>query len=60
MDEVMPIEGRADLEVPAEKTCKYGEHILHIGQSLNTLEDKCVECTCKLPPMVECVKKSDC
>jgi len=59
-DEVMPFEGRADLEVAPEKTCKYGDHNLHIGQSLNSLEDKCVECSCKQPPMVECVKKSDC
>jgi len=59
-DEVMPFEGRADLEVVPEKTCKYGDHNLHIGQSLNSLEDKCVECSCKQPPMVECVKKSNC
>jgi len=59
-DEEMPFEGRADLEVAPEKTCKYGDHNLHIGQSLNSLEDKCVECSCKQPPMVECVKKSDC
>ncbi|KAJ6647708.1 hypothetical protein Bhyg_02931, partial [Pseudolycoriella hygida] len=60
-DEVMPIEGRSDVDdVPAEKACKYGDHILNIGQSLNSLEDKCVECTCKQPPMVECVKQSNC
>lgn len=56
----MPIEGRADLDAIPEKTCKYGDHNVHIGQSLNSLEDKCVECSCKQPPMVECVKKSDC
>lgn len=56
----MPIEGRADLDEIPEKMCKYGEHHLHIGQTLNYLEDECVQCACKQPPMVECVKKSDC
>lgn len=55
----MPIEGRADVDVVPEKMCKYGEHNLHIGQSLNSL-DKCVECTCKQPPMVECINNSEC
>lgn len=59
-DEVMPIEGRADVDVGPEKMCKYGEHNLHIGQSLNSLGDKCVVCTCKQPPIVECINNSDC
>ena len=59
-DEVMPIEGRADLDVVPEKTCTFGNHTLHMGQSLNSVDHNCVECTCKQPPMVECVEKIGC
>ncbi|XP_037032048.1 uncharacterized protein LOC119071284 [Bradysia coprophila] len=41
------------------KTCKFGDLNLYVGQRLSP-DDKCVECVCKIPPMVDCVRKENC
>lgn len=35
--------------------CKFGNLLLEIGDSLSKDENGCSKCTCKQPPLVECV-----
>lgn len=46
-------------DVSPGKTCKFGDLSLYVGQRLNA-DDKCIECTCKQPPMLECIRKELC
>lgn len=46
-------------EVSPGKTCRFGELNLYVGQQLSP-DDTCIECTCKVPPMVECIRKEIC
>ncbi|KAJ6646036.1 hypothetical protein Bhyg_01245 [Pseudolycoriella hygida] len=41
------------------KTCRFGDLNLYIGQKLSP-DDSCIECVCKSPPMIDCVRKEIC
>lgn len=45
--------------ISSGKTCKFGDLNLYVGQMLSP-DDKCIECVCKFPPMVDCVRKENC
>lgn len=58
-DEVQPLEGRADIVDDPDMVCKYNNLTLLRGEKLNNA-DKCVECTCVNPPIVDCKRKPRC
>lgn len=58
-DEVQPLEGRADIVDDPDMVCKYNNLTLLRGEKLNNA-DKCVECTCVNPPIVDCKRKPKC
>ncbi len=58
-DEVLLAADVISTNTDAGKTCKFGDLNLYVGQKLNP-DGKCIECICKMPPMVECVRKEIC
>lgn len=46
-------------DVKANTLCKFGALTLQRGQKIAT-DEKCVDCTCMYPPMVDCIKEEDC
>lgn len=59
-DEVMPSEGRTELvETDPKLMCTFAKLNLQRYEQLNS-SDKCVQCTCKNPPMVECRRDPKC
>ncbi|XP_069700125.1 kielin/chordin-like protein [Periplaneta americana] len=41
----------------SEFKCKFGDLKLNIGDKLSGISNKCVECSCIVPPMVSCTQK---
>lgn len=39
--------------------CKFGALTLQRGQSIVS-DEKCLECTCIYPPMLDCIREEDC
>lgn len=60
-DEVMPSEGRSEIvaETDPKMQCTFAKLTLQRSELLNS-PDKCVQCTCKTPPMVECRRNPKC
>lgn len=58
-DEVVPIEGRSEIIDDPDMICKYNELTLRRGEMLNS-DEKCIECSCKTPPMVNCHRRPNC
>nr|CAD7409054.1 unnamed protein product [Timema cristinae] len=40
--------------------CEFGSLRLNVNDQLSPSSNKCVECTCKTPPFVTCIQKTDC
>lgn len=40
-----------------EPTCKFANIELNIGDKLESQDDQCQECVCKVPPMLHCIEK---
>lgn len=59
LDEVLPLETRSVEVTDPKMVCTYDKLTLQLGQQLKS-DNKCVECTCVNPPMVHCVRKTDC
>lgn len=53
-DAIIPANQEAPKD-PKSPKCKFGNLLLEIGDSLSKDENGCSKCTCKQPPMVECV-----
>lgn len=58
-DEVYALEGRADIIDDPEMKCTFNKFTLLRGEKLKTKE-KCIECSCKHPPMVDCNRIPEC
>lgn len=59
-DVVIPIDGLPDISTVKETSlCKFGSLIMRRGESVGT-DEKCLECTCRHPPMIECIRVEDC
>jgi len=55
-DTVAPSSGKTVIKSDApEQKCKFGKLTLNVGESLTT-GDECLECSCKFPPMAQCVR----
>nr|CAD7463648.1 unnamed protein product [Timema tahoe] len=40
--------------------CEFGSLRLNVNDQLSPSSNKCVECTCKTPPFVTCIQKTNC
>ncbi|KAG4076396.1 hypothetical protein HA402_005839 [Bradysia odoriphaga] len=59
-DVILPIEGLPEItSVKENSLCKFGSLMMQRGQSIAT-DEKCLECTCRHPPMIECIRVEDC
>nr|CAD7413937.1 unnamed protein product [Timema poppensis] len=59
--EVVPalVDGNASTRTGGDK-CEFGALRLNVNDQLSPSSNKCVECTCKTPPFVTCIQKTDC
>jgi len=59
-DEFIRLPGRSKKpDVIPEKMCKYGNNTLLIGERLKS-KKPCISCSCKQPPMLECIQTNYC
>ncbi|KAJ6644485.1 hypothetical protein Bhyg_09454 [Pseudolycoriella hygida] len=59
-DQIIPVEGQPDISLAKPHSlCKFGSLTLQRGQRIAT-DEKCLQCSCRHPPMIECVRVEQC